>query len=72
MADIKANSEKLNVDHTAQPTQQKNQQTYYAWLREGAGNQYENWKPWLEDQYLWWFTRDNKASYATRGESPHI
>ncbi|KAF4451512.1 hypothetical protein F53441_5521 [Fusarium austroafricanum] len=27
---------------------------------------YEKWVPWLEDVYLRWFTKDNKASYATK------
>ncbi|KJX95309.1 hypothetical protein TI39_contig4119g00015 [Zymoseptoria brevis] len=36
------------------------------WIKEGYQNQYENWMPWIEDQYLKWFTRDNKASYATK------
>lgn len=28
--------------------------------------QYDKWVPWLEDQYLYYFTKDNKASYATK------
>ncbi|KAF3912746.1 hypothetical protein ABW20_dc0101481 [Dactylellina cionopaga] len=28
--------------------------------------QYEKWVPWLEDQYLSWFGKDNKASYVTK------
>ncbi|KAK6543638.1 hypothetical protein TWF694_000382 [Orbilia ellipsospora] len=28
--------------------------------------QYEKWVPWLEDQYLYWFGKDNKASYVTK------
>jgi hypothetical protein len=39
------------------------------WIKEGYQHQYENWMPWIEDQYLKWFTRDNKASYATKGKS---
>jgi hypothetical protein len=26
--------------------------------------------PWIEDKYLAWFGKDNKASYATKGKSP--
>lgn len=41
--------------------------------KEAAGEfynrQYENWVPWAEDQYLKWFTKDNKASYATKRTS---
>ncbi|KAK6532542.1 hypothetical protein TWF281_006729 [Arthrobotrys megalospora] len=28
--------------------------------------QYERWVPWLEDQYLYYFGKDNKASYVTK------
>ncbi|KAF1924579.1 uncharacterized protein M421DRAFT_424715 [Didymella exigua CBS 183.55] len=38
--------------------------------RQQAGDyynrQYDNWVPWMEDKYLQWFTKDNKASYATK------
>jgi len=27
---------------------------------------YDSWVPWLEDQYLYYFGKDNKASYATK------
>ena len=30
-------------------------------------SQYERWMPWIEDQYLSWFGKDNKASYAAKG-----
>ena len=30
-------------------------------------SQYEKWMPWIEDQYLYYFGKDNKASYATKG-----
>lgn len=26
--------------------------------------------PWIEDQYLYYFGKDNKASYATKGAVP--
>jgi hypothetical protein len=51
----------------ALPEDQKQGKTYMEWIKEGYQNQYENWMPWIEDQYLKWFTRDNKASYATKG-----
>lgn len=61
----------LGADNTpvniSDEEQQQKQQTYYEWLRNGYQKQYENWKPWLEDQYLRWITKDNKASYATKG-----
>jgi hypothetical protein len=40
---------------------------YYEWVKQGFFHQKENWMPWIEDQYLRWFTKDNKASYATKG-----
>ncbi|KAJ5132000.1 hypothetical protein N7448_006158 [Penicillium atrosanguineum] len=42
-------------------------QTYSEWAKKTYGDQYENWMPWIEDQYLRWFGKgDNKASYATK------
>jgi hypothetical protein len=37
------------------------------WSKKQYNEQYEKWVPWLEDLYLRYFTKDNKASYATRG-----
>lgn len=37
------------------------------WTKKTYNEQYEKWVPWLEDLYLRYFTKDNKASYATRG-----
>ncbi|KAK3940882.1 hypothetical protein QBC46DRAFT_312613 [Diplogelasinospora grovesii] len=36
------------------------------WTKKQYNAQYEKWVPWLEDLYLRYFTRDNKASYAAR------
>ncbi|KXX73105.1 hypothetical protein MMYC01_210152 [Madurella mycetomatis] len=36
------------------------------WARDQYNKQYDIWVPWLEDIYLRYFTRDNKASYTTR------
>ncbi|KAF7547591.1 hypothetical protein G7Z17_g7639 [Cylindrodendrum hubeiense] len=36
------------------------------WTKQTYNDQYEKWVPWLEDTYLRWFTKDNKASYATK------
>ena len=36
------------------------------WSKKTYDEQYEKWVPWIEDLYLRWFTKDNKASYATR------
>ncbi|PSN67985.1 hypothetical protein BS50DRAFT_572962, partial [Corynespora cassiicola Philippines] len=43
-----------------------NTKTYKQQASEYYNRQYDNWVPWLEDQYLKWFTKDNKASYATK------
>ncbi|EOD49183.1 hypothetical protein GTA08_BOTSDO03590 [Neofusicoccum parvum] len=36
------------------------------WTKKQYNTQYERWMPWVEDQYLKYFTKDNKASYATK------
>jgi len=38
------------------------------WSKNQYNKQYENWMPWVEDNVLYYFTKDNKASYATKGE----
>ncbi|KAI1321379.1 hypothetical protein F5Y16DRAFT_388955 [Xylariaceae sp. FL0255] len=48
----------------AQPPAEK--QSTMEWAREKYNEQYENWMPWIEDTFLKYFTKDNKASYATR------
>ena len=35
------------------------------WTKQTYNEQYEKWVPWLEDLYLRYFTKDNKASYTT-------
>lgn len=40
------------------------------WAKQTYNSQYEKWVPWVEDIYLRWFTKDNKASYATKGKPP--
>ncbi|RII19923.1 hypothetical protein CUC08_Gglean001322 [Alternaria sp. MG1] len=42
------------------------QKTYKEAAGEYYNQKYETWMPWIEDQYLKWFTKDNKASYATK------
>lgn len=41
------------------------------WASEQYKKQKDSWVPWIEDMYLYYFTKDNKASYATKGESPY-
>lgn len=38
------------------------------WTKEQYNKQYEKWVPWLEEIYLRYFTKDNKASYTARGK----
>ena len=59
--------EQKQETYNALPEKQKQGQSYYEWVKQGLYNQSENWMPWVEDQYLKWFTNDNKASYATKG-----
>jgi hypothetical protein len=54
------------------PEEQKKKQTYTEWLYDVYAKQYENWMPWIEDQYLRWFGKDNKASYATKRQYPSL
>jgi len=42
------------------------------WTKEQYNKQYEAWVPWVEDLYLRYFTKDNKASYSTRGMSRNL
>jgi hypothetical protein len=50
------------------------QKTYKQAAGEYYNQKYETWMPWIEDKYLSWFTKDNKASYATKrmSTSSHI
>ncbi|KAF3069889.1 hypothetical protein CFAM422_006627 [Trichoderma lentiforme] len=41
------------------------------WAKKTYNEQYESWVPWLEDIYLRWFTKDNKASYTTKTHGSH-
>ncbi|KAF2817530.1 uncharacterized protein BDZ99DRAFT_375153 [Mytilinidion resinicola] len=50
------------------PTDEQQQQSRTEWLKQTYNNQYESWMPWMEDQYLKWFTKDNKTSYAAKQE----
>jgi hypothetical protein len=51
-------------------TTDEQQQSRTEWMKQYYNHQYENWVPWMEDQYLKWFTKDNKTSYATKRMSP--
>jgi len=45
---------------------QQKKQTYTEWAKQKYNEQYEAWMPWIEDTFLKYFTKDNKASYATK------
>ncbi|KAK8017336.1 hypothetical protein PG993_013662 [Apiospora rasikravindrae] len=45
---------------------QEQKQTYMEWAKQKYNEQYESWMPWIEDYFLKWFTKDNKASYTTK------
>ncbi|EUC49434.1 hypothetical protein COCMIDRAFT_1886 [Bipolaris oryzae ATCC 44560] len=47
-------------------TKQQQPKTYKQAANDYYNQKYETWMPWIEDQYLKWFTKDNKASYATK------
>ncbi|KAG9251080.1 uncharacterized protein F5Z01DRAFT_331463 [Emericellopsis atlantica] len=36
------------------------------WSKQTYNSQYEKWVPWMEDMYLYYFTKDNKASYSAK------
>ena len=67
-------TQQSSVSNTFQPpagfdkmSQQEQKQTYMEWAKQKYNEQYESWMPWIEDYFLKWFTKDNKASYATKG-----
>ena len=53
-------ADKQNTDNGGQS------KTYKQQAGEYYNQKYETWMPWIEDKYLSWFTKDNKASYATK------
>lgn len=58
----------LGLQTEEQKREARQQQSYSEWARDSYNTQYERWVPWLEDRYLAWFGKDNKASYATKGK----
>lgn len=58
----------MSAQHEEQNQITKDQKpTWSEWAKTQYNAQYESWVPWLEDLYLRYFTKDNKASYATKG-----
>ncbi|KAJ5223984.1 hypothetical protein N7468_008526 [Penicillium chermesinum] len=61
-----ADNAKQQLPSATEP-QDKKSQTYSEWAKDAYNAKYEQWMPWIEDQYLRWFGKgDNKASYATK------
>ena len=54
------------------PGQEPKRQSWSEYGKEKYQEQYDKWVPWLEDLYLRWFTKDNKASYTTKGTSRRL
>ena len=67
MSQTEPSEEEKKKMYDSLPAEHREKQTYTEWVKEGYNNQYNKWMPWLEDQYLAWFGKDNKASYATKG-----
>jgi hypothetical protein len=66
-------TEESNTTHAMadkSQTKPQSQKSYKEAAGEYYNQKYETWMPWMEDQYLKWFTKDNKASYATKRSSP--
>jgi hypothetical protein len=63
-----SNEHQRRTAKMADKNQNKNQsqKSYKEAAGEYYNQKYETWMPWMEDQYLKWFTKDNKASYATK------
>jgi hypothetical protein len=58
-----------DVAQKPQPAEQKKNEKRQSWTEYGKekyNEQYESWMPYIEDFYLRWFTKDNKASYSTK------
>merc|ERR1712230_136474 len=45
---------------------QQKRESWGEWGGRHYTQQKESWMPWIGDKYLAWFTKDNKASYATK------
>jgi len=67
MSEQEPSEEQKKAMYDSLSPEHREKQTYMEWVKAGYNNQYEKWMPWLEDQYLAWFGKDNKASYATKG-----
>jgi len=62
-----ASGKKPSLPDVTGMSEEQKKETYMEWLKRHYNDQYESWMPWIEDMYLKYFTKDNKASYATKG-----
>lgn len=44
-----------------------NQLAIMEWSKKTYNEKYDTWMPWVQDNFLYYFTKDNKVSYATKG-----
>ncbi|EPE05125.1 hypothetical protein F503_03730 [Ophiostoma piceae UAMH 11346] len=58
-------SQTANTMPTSQPQDAEPPKTWSQSARDSYDALYTSWAPWAEDLYLRYFTRHNKASYAT-------
>jgi hypothetical protein len=50
-------------------TKQPEKETWSGWGNRKYNEKYETWMPWIEDKYLYWWGKDNKASYTAKSKS---
>lgn len=60
--------QKIDASKLTDEQKEQAKRGYAEWVKEKGHDLYESWIPWIEDQYLSWFTKDNKTSYATKSE----
>ncbi|KAI1818135.1 hypothetical protein GGS20DRAFT_391834 [Poronia punctata] len=53
---------------TREEREEAEKQSTMEWAKETLNEQYETWMPWVEDIFLKYFTKDNKASYVARDQ----
>lgn len=59
-------SQAPEIPQVPQQGQEQEKATWGEYGKQVYNEQYERWMPWIEDFYLRWFTKDNKASYTTK------
>jgi len=65
MSDSKGSKDHIPTKLPQQGGEDK-QENWSEWGSRNYSEQKEKWGPWLEDQYLRFFGKDNKASYVTK------